>query len=73
MVRYGVSVLCSTSLSPVDDLGSLSIDQIAQLGLSSLQVIYYSEQLFRKGVPYCTPFLRINRRGTPAPGAVSHG
>ncbi|MGL9721306.1 hypothetical protein, partial [Symbiopectobacterium sp.] len=41
-----VSVLCSTSLSPVDDLGSLSIDQIAQLGLSSLQVIYYSEQLF---------------------------
>ncbi|MGL9721813.1 hypothetical protein, partial [Symbiopectobacterium sp.] len=42
-----VSVLCSTSLSPVDDLGSLSIDQIAQLGLSSLQVIYYSEQLFR--------------------------
>ncbi|MGL9720727.1 hypothetical protein, partial [Symbiopectobacterium sp.] len=43
-----VSVLCSTSLSPVDDLGSLSIDQIAQLGLSSLQVIYYSEQLFRR-------------------------
>ncbi|MGX8942724.1 DUF481 domain-containing protein [Symbiopectobacterium sp. Eva_TO] len=27
-------------------MGSLSIDQIAQLGLSSLQVIYYSEQLF---------------------------
>ncbi|MGL9722032.1 hypothetical protein, partial [Symbiopectobacterium sp.] len=43
------SVLCSTSLSPVDDLGSLSIDQIAQLGLSSLQVIYYSEQLFSNG------------------------
>ncbi|NLS43194.1 hypothetical protein EXD76_01900 [BEV proteobacterium] len=50
VIRYGVSELCSTSLSPVDDLVSLSIDQIAQLGLSSLQMIYYSEQLF--GVPF---------------------
>ncbi|WP_312671176.1 hypothetical protein, partial [Escherichia coli] len=43
-----VWVLCSTSLSPVGDLGYLAVDQIAQPGLSSLQVIYYLEQLFRK-------------------------
>ncbi|MHB6189870.1 hypothetical protein ACYBNF_25885, partial [Klebsiella pneumoniae] len=34
------------SLSPVGDLGYSAIDQIAQFGLSSLKVIYYSEQLF---------------------------
>ncbi|MDU4282581.1 MAG: hypothetical protein E7I30_19000, partial [Klebsiella pneumoniae] len=32
--------------SPVGDLGYSAIDQIAQFGLSSLKVIYYSEQLF---------------------------
>ncbi|TDV00523.1 hypothetical protein DET60_1424, partial [Raoultella planticola] len=32
---------------PVGDLGYSAIDQIAQFGLSSLKVIYYSEQLFR--------------------------
>ncbi|MGE6000066.1 hypothetical protein ACQJ2A_25450, partial [Klebsiella quasipneumoniae subsp. similipneumoniae] len=37
----------SASLSPVGDLGYSAIDQIAQFGLSSLKVIYYSEQLFR--------------------------
>ncbi|TDV00520.1 hypothetical protein DET60_1421, partial [Raoultella planticola] len=31
---------------PVGDLGYSAIDQIAQFGLSSLKVIYYSEQLF---------------------------
>ncbi|MFM3953483.1 hypothetical protein AB8S43_29725, partial [Klebsiella pneumoniae] len=36
----------SASLSPVGDLGYSAIDQIAQFGLSSLKVIYYSEQLF---------------------------
>ncbi|MCV6927358.1 hypothetical protein K3H84_25885, partial [Klebsiella pneumoniae] len=39
----------SASLSPVGDLGYSAIDQIAQFGLSSLKVIYYSEQLFRRG------------------------
>ncbi|MFC0139418.1 hypothetical protein ACFFJN_04520, partial [Erwinia mallotivora] len=34
------------SLSPVGDRVGLAIDQIAQSGLSSLKVIYYSEQLF---------------------------
>ncbi|WP_227686808.1 hypothetical protein, partial [Klebsiella quasivariicola] len=29
-----------------------AIDQIAQFGLSSLKVIYYSEQLFSSGLVY---------------------
>ncbi|AVQ90620.1 hypothetical protein C6Q34_07865 [Citrobacter freundii] len=33
-------------LSPVGDFFDLAIDQIAQSGLSSLKVIYYSAQLF---------------------------
>ncbi|WP_259273959.1 tyrosine-type recombinase/integrase, partial [Klebsiella pneumoniae] len=33
----------------VGDLGYSAIDQIAQFGLSSLKVIYYSEQLFSRG------------------------
>ncbi|WP_220388678.1 hypothetical protein, partial [Klebsiella variicola] len=32
----------------VGDLGYSAIDQIAQFGLSSLKVIYYSEQLFSR-------------------------
>ncbi|WP_334610462.1 hypothetical protein, partial [Klebsiella pneumoniae] len=39
------------SLSPVGDLGYSAIDQIAQFGLSSLKVIYYSEQLFSRPLP----------------------
>ncbi|CBJ91060.1 hypothetical protein XNC1_3006 [Xenorhabdus nematophila ATCC 19061] len=35
------------SLSPRDDFFGLAINQIVQFGLSSLQVIYYLEQLFR--------------------------
>ncbi|WP_223862152.1 hypothetical protein, partial [Klebsiella quasivariicola] len=34
----------------VGDLGYSAIDQIAQFGLSSLKVIYYSEQLFRSSI-----------------------
>ncbi|WP_240987379.1 hypothetical protein, partial [Erwinia piriflorinigrans] len=50
------------SLSPVGDRVGLAIDQIAQSGLSSLKVIYYSAQLFR--VPKLlapTPFTALFR------------
>ncbi|MDK5302456.1 hypothetical protein, partial [Serratia nevei] len=33
-------------------LVGLAIDQIAQSGLSSLSVIYYSAQLFREAIPH---------------------
>ncbi|EMB6140839.1 hypothetical protein OUM58_004364 [Proteus mirabilis] len=33
----------------------MAIDQIAQSGLSSLSVIYYSAQLFRKALDWLTP------------------
>ncbi|HBA3359239.1 TPA: hypothetical protein ACYSH7_005816 [Klebsiella pneumoniae] len=36
-------------------LVGLAIDQIAQSGLSSLSVIYYSAQLFRKALDWLTP------------------
>ncbi|RWT75804.1 hypothetical protein DN591_24825 [Citrobacter freundii] len=38
-------------------LVGLAIDQIAQSGLSSLSVIYYSAQLFRENEPFSTPGL----------------
>ncbi len=39
-------MLLLASLSPGCGLGFFAIDQIAKIGLSSLQVIYYFENLF---------------------------
>jgi hypothetical protein len=47
IVRYEVWVPCSALLGPLGDLGYLAIDQFAQLELSFLTVIYYSEQLVK--------------------------
>ncbi|CED73453.1 hypothetical protein KPLM21_1400002 [Klebsiella pneumoniae] len=38
-------------------MGYSAIDQIAQFGLSSLKVIYYSEQLFRVGIHPFEPLI----------------
>ncbi|MCR4235911.1 hypothetical protein NUU44_21090, partial [Escherichia coli] len=46
-------------------LVGLAIDQIAQSGLSSLSVIYYSAQLFSTGLIYNVgvDFLRVDNCG----------
>ncbi|WP_410697298.1 hypothetical protein, partial [Citrobacter freundii] len=42
-------------------LVGLAIDQIAQSGLSSLSVIYYSAQLFSYRYYFCYPFKSLAR------------
>lgn len=44
-IHHGEGVRCSALLNLVGDLGYSAIDQIAQSGLSSLLVIYYSVRL----------------------------
>ncbi|WP_374664183.1 hypothetical protein, partial [Escherichia coli] len=48
-------------------LVGLAIDQIAQSGLSSLSVIYYSAQLFRETArrPFSAAFLSLRRYHNP--------